>query len=203
MQWQIRHPMPSILRKHFLDIIVASFINLIVCTLMWWFISNSSPKSIFALILIIVGFEVNEKIARDFQDILISCMQIVTSIENLCNKSLYTSFRQTDSKQTRQLSLSGSIHEKSIKTSPFVFKNCYYHFIYNFYNFSQEAFLVELLHHGFLVLHGSMSPCQLMVEEFLLTERQYSTSSRRKGNKSDSVLISRLSKLLFLVVKFV
>lgn len=53
--------MPSILRKHFLDIIVASFINLIVCTLMWWFISNSSPKLSFALILVIVGFEVNEK----------------------------------------------------------------------------------------------------------------------------------------------
>lgn len=111
MQWQIRHPMPSILRRHFLYIIVASFINLIVCTLTWWFISNSSPKLSFALILVIVGFEVNEKNTRDFQDILISCMQIVTSIENLCNKSLYSSFRQTDSKQTRQLSLSGSIHE--------------------------------------------------------------------------------------------
>lgn len=62
---------------------------------------------------------------------------------------------------------------------------------------------MELLHHGFLVLHGSTSPCQVMVEEFLLTELRYSTSSRRKGNKSDSVLTSRQSKLLLLVVKFV
>lgn len=62
---------------------------------------------------------------------------------------------------------------------------------------------MELLHHGFLVLHGSMSPCQVMVEEFLLIERRYSTSSRRKGDKSDSVLIYRQSKLLLHVVKFI
>lgn len=74
---------------------------------------------------------------------------------------------------------------------------------YVIYNFSLEAFLVELLHHGFLVLYGSMSPCRRMVEEFLLTERQYSTLSRRKGNLSDSVLVSRQSKLLLLVMRLV
>jgi hypothetical protein len=45
---------------------------------------------------------------------------------------------------------------------------------------------VELLHHGFSDLHGSTSPSQVMVEEFLLTGRQYSLSSREKGNPSDS-----------------
>jgi hypothetical protein len=45
---------------------------------------------------------------------------------------------------------------------------------------------VELLHLGLSDLHGSTSPRQVMVEEFLLTGHQYSLSSRRKGKPSDS-----------------
>jgi hypothetical protein len=45
---------------------------------------------------------------------------------------------------------------------------------------------VELVHHGFLDLHGSSSPSRVMVEEFFLIGHQYSLSSRKKGKPSDS-----------------
>lgn len=44
----------------------------------------------------------------------------------------------------------------------------------------------ELLPRGFLDLHGSMSPCQGMDEEFLQIGHQYFTSSREKENLGDS-----------------